>query len=860
MCNVKLFSTVGLTVALAACGGGGDSSSPTTSESQYNTSVAPSFASVFTQEVHTLEQKSEVQVMVANRALSGEAKIYQQDQRFTGSLKVTHLQDGKVENLDWTVTLRANGDVESHGAIALPPGTYDFVMLLERSGRQYVAQSLAQEVKADNNSTIDLTLLPNLGESISDIDQVEYISKVQLNYPSSDLMNFQEPKFGISINKSDELIFDINKEMGTAEVVLNVEEGTHQLSLNFYEGNLMVGQNKDQTTINLSEGEDVKVDIVPLQADVKFQLDRLNDSGMFTFNIPKVIVDEVGGINQLSVLARFNIGSHQVQEKVLNVEELDGAFFTSDVFNTYGEEKVSVYLAFYPSSQMGQGFEEAPFTSCSTTVNVETRQVLGCKVELKRSSVVSGRLLSTLMLNVREPNGVPAKGAEVYLNNNLIGLTGDQYQEGSLKTYIIAGEHDLKVIHNLQNYQSSMTIAPLTVVNKPVNLEQTPVSAATFEDSAQELATQDWSSFTAGDFNNDGFVDFFDGKCNSTNTLWNNDGTGKLTPKNNVIGPNFKCSYTSAVGDFTGDGLIDLVVSTSRSEPENKHGTELRKNLGNGEFERMGWFGVDLYDISANDIVVADFSGNGHLDVLLNGSFNTYLFVNDGSSQFERSPERHWNGDGDKRICPSLNESGRAAAFAQDITYADFNKDGHLDFAVACGAILSSETDSAHASTVWFGTGTGDFTMSQQAIGNSYSIDVIAEDFNNDGYTDLFYRTRTGGEIWLNDKSGVFYASGYPLGIGESAGVSVADINRDGYLDLIVSVHTERSTHGAILKNDNTIHYNNGSGDFTVFQDLISHTRSKGVRVVDLNNDGKLDLLEMGWGSNRSKVLINTSE
>ncbi len=99
----------------------------------------------------------------------------------------------------------------------------------------------------------------------------------------------------MSINDEDETVYTINKDTGIAELIMNVEPGEYQLAMRLYDGDLMVGKNEDQNnSVNFIEGEDAKMDVVPLQADVKLNLSPLKDQGTFTFTVPAEVIDEVG--------------------------------------------------------------------------------------------------------------------------------------------------------------------------------------------------------------------------------------------------------------------------------------------------------------------------------------------------------------------------------------------------------------------------------------------------------------------------------------------------------------------------------------------------------------------------------------
>ncbi len=129
----------------------------------------------------------------------------------------------------------------------------------------------------------------------------------------------------MSINDEDETVYTINKDTGIAELIMNVEPGEYQLAMRLYDGDLMVGKNEDQNnSVNFIEGEDAKMDVVPLQADVKLNLSPLKDQGTFTFTVPAEVIDEVGSAHELVLIVRLGGDSVPAQEKVLTVRDENG--------------------------------------------------------------------------------------------------------------------------------------------------------------------------------------------------------------------------------------------------------------------------------------------------------------------------------------------------------------------------------------------------------------------------------------------------------------------------------------------------------------------------------------------------------
>ena len=120
---------------------------------------------------------------------------------------------------------------------------------------------------------------------------------------------------------------------------------------------------------------------------------------------------------------------------------------------------------------------------------------------------------------------------------------------------------------------------------------------------------------------------------------------------------------------------------------------------------------------------------------------------------------------------------------------------------------------------------------------NSHTLDVDLEDFNQDGYLDLFVTNTSTVEIWLNDQSGRLTS---PVEIrvpGEQlVYADVGDVNNDGFPDAVTT-----NQAGPPL-----LWINNGDGTFTdpqnLFDEALHSAQTHDVAIVDLDGDSWNDL------------------
>jgi len=120
-----------------------------------------------------------------------------------------------------------------------------------------------------------------------------------------------------------------------------------------------------------------------------------------------------------------------------------------------------------------------------------------------------------------------------------------------------------------------------------------------------------------------------------------------------------------------------------------------------------------------------------------------------------------------------------------------------------------------------------------------------------------FFKRKSDGT--LNAKIVMKTASGAPLGMASNACPAVADWNGDGLFDILVGTENAADNGGGLIK----LFINKGTAQKYSFEDGVLVKTSDGqviknyqrirIQVVDLNYDGKLDLvMGQGWSTNAS--------
>jgi len=309
------------------------------------------------------------------------------------------------------------------------------------------------------------------------------------------------------------------------------------------------------------------------------------------------------------------------------------------------------------------------------------------------------------------------------------------------------------------------------------------------------------NTYAVGDFDGNGTMDLVVLTSNDNMVVLLNDGQANFHTAFTYKLPAGSGSGGVLVGDFNGDTLADVALNTNQSLTVylSTHGGALTK--------------AATYAIGGGPVAIVDVNHDAFADIALLTPTGVQFMVGSSSGQLTT---------GKNIPVPGLSNK---------IVFADFNNDGVLDIATAGSSSVS----------VYLGNSTGSFgSPTVYGTGNS-PVSLMAGDFYGSGRIDLmtFNAGDAGLSLLQNIGGGRFQAA--PVTHSSNAtGIVAGDFNRDGKLDVAVvnTPNCKAPCKGTVTVFPGTnLNYFNPGATYSIGM------HGAGIASGDLNHDGILDLV-----------------
>jgi tetratricopeptide (TPR) repeat protein len=338
------------------------------------------------------------------------------------------------------------------------------------------------------------------------------------------------------------------------------------------------------------------------------------------------------------------------------------------------------------------------------------------------------------------------------------------------------------------------------------------------------------------DYDGDGRIDIFlpDNGAQGGMSLYHNLGSGKFEDVTRKAGldPTLHAIGCTA-GDYDNDGFVDLVIGLDGR-------VLLEHNEKNGTFKNA----TETAGINTNDLVLGltflDYDHDGDLDLYITRlSQNHELEVPNTSFTVGRTTAENvmWRNNGDGTFTDVTAQTGLAGtASAISAIGSDYNNDRAVDLVVASGK----------SPTIFENPREGQFKPQHpwSAVVPNLTFGVAALDFDHDGWIDLAFThsSEPALTLWRNDH-GKFEPAQLPASNWIHAwGVAAIDYDNDGWVDLVAVGETkEGKGEVRLFRNLGPDGFKDVSAD--VGLDKIQLKDPRAIITGDYDGDGATDLL-----------------
>jgi tetratricopeptide (TPR) repeat protein len=293
-----------------------------------------------------------------------------------------------------------------------------------------------------------------------------------------------------------------------------------------------------------------------------------------------------------------------------------------------------------------------------------------------------------------------------------------------------------------------------------------------------------------GDFNNDGALDFV---TKDPEAVWINDrGVFRKVTGEGAITDNRVSTEGIGIADFNGDGYLDIYFANYEHN-YNYHKDQLFFGTGGGKFkdvtETSGILPSDSLNRAGRGVNICDFDNDGDQDIFVSNYRLTenFLFINDGKGNFRNAAR-------EKSVAGIETNGWWGHTIGSE--WGDIDNDGDFDL-ITANLAHPRYIDFSNMTMLYENSGAPDYKFSdiRREAGIRFEethSEPAFGDLNNDGFLDLYINCVYEGRrsfLYLSNGNKTFKDVTYLSGTRHlnGWGTAYADIDNDGDLDMIVA-------------------------------------------------------------------------
>ncbi|MDX2444570.1 MAG: FG-GAP-like repeat-containing protein [Bacteroidales bacterium] len=337
------------------------------------------------------------------------------------------------------------------------------------------------------------------------------------------------------------------------------------------------------------------------------------------------------------------------------------------------------------------------------------------------------------------------------------------------------------------------------------------------------------SHISIADFDRNGENDLYLGSYSSQESKYNHflfkSNMGRFSDVSAETGIQHSGLESSSIfADYDNDGFLDLFIVK-------EDGNLLYKNVSEGIFQDVSKESKVEDAGSGSMALFVDMDHEGDLDIFIAKNGANWLFRNNGDGTFtEQAVQSGIAGE---------NVNSRDACFG------DFDDDGDIDL-----FLVNQDASNVLYTNLREGK-FKDITSESGLESKGGSGAVVAGDYNNDGFLDLFVTGLGNGsyKLYKNKGNGTFEndkQSSSTFKVLENVigyDVSFFDFDNDGYQDLLIAGESKLENGKGVF-----LFHNDGTGKFEDSSNLLPEDLLSGhqIGLADYNKDGDQDIFITG--------------